>query len=337
MSFDRPWALAALLVLPLLVWLYRVVQRRRMAYAMRFTNLAVLAPLAGRRSWRRLVPPVLAVLALAALIGATARPQVRGLVAHDRATVVLVLDVSGSMEARDVKPSRLGAAQNAIRVFLDKAPKRLRVGLIVFAGFPQVASPPTTNHEQVRASLDSLGQYSSFGGTAIGDAIAEAVVLGRQTLARDAEAAPVAPDTPDATKSLVSILFLSDGAQRQGVLQPLDGAGRAKAAGMPVYTIALGTPHGTITRRFGGQFGGLPRTIQVPPDPETLKAIAETTGGEFYNATSANALQSAYAKLGSRLGRKPADKEITYAFLAVAAGLLLGAGALSLLWSPRLP
>jgi Ca-activated chloride channel homolog len=333
-SFERPWALVVLLALPLLVWLYVLAQRRRMRYSMRFTNFAVLAPLVQRRPWRRFVPAVLALLALSALTAATARPQVRGLVAHDRATVVLVLDVSGSMEAKDVKPSRIGAAQDAIRRFLDKAPRRLRVGLIVFAGFPQVAAPPTTNHKLVRASLDSLGQYSSFGGTAIGDAIAEAVVLGRQTLAADAEAA-----TPDTARQLVSILFLSDGAQRQGVLQPLDGAGRAKAAGMPVYTIALGTPNGTITRRFGGPFGGGggPRTIAVPPDPETLKAIADTTGGEFFNATSSEALQSAYEKLGSKLGRKPADKEITYAFLAVAAALLTGAGVLSLLWSPRLP
>jgi Ca-activated chloride channel family protein len=332
-SFDRPWALVALLALPLLVWLYVLAQRRRMRYSMRFTNLAVLAPLVQRRSWRRLVPAVLALLALAALTAATARPHVRGLVAHDRATVVLVLDVSGSMEAKDVKPTRIGAAQDAIRRFLDKAPRRLRVGLIVFAGFPQVAAPPTTNHDLVRASLDSLGQYSSFGGTAIGDALAEAVALGRQTLAADAEAAE-----PDTARQLVSILFLSDGAQRQGVLQPLDGAGRAKAAGMPVYTIALGTPNGTITRRFGGPFGGSgPRTIAVPPDPETLKAIADTTGGEFFNATSSNALQSAYEKLGSKLGRKPADKEITYAFLAAAAALLVAAGALSALWSPRLP
>jgi Ca-activated chloride channel family protein len=332
-SFERPWALAALLALPLLVWLYRLAQRRRMRYSVRFTNLAVLAPIVPRRSWRRLVPAVLALLALAALVAATARPQVRGLVAHDRATVVLVLDVSGSMEAKDVKPSRLGAAQGAIRSFLDRAPRRLRVGLIVFAGFPQVAAPPTTNHKLVRESLDSLGQYSSFGGTAIGDAIAEAVVLGRQTLAGDAEAVQ-----PNTARELVSILFLSDGAQRQGVLQPLDGAGRAKAAGIPVYTIALGTPEGTITRRFGNAFGGGgPRVIQVPPDPETLKAIAETTGGEFFNATSSQALRSAYEKLGSKLGRKPADKEITYAFLAAAAALLVGAGALSALWSPRLP
>jgi Ca-activated chloride channel family protein len=331
-SFDRPWALAGLLALPLLVWLYRVAQRRRSRYAVRFTNLDVLAPLVARRSWRRLLPALLVLLALASLTTAVARPNVPGLVARDRATVVLVLDVSGSMEARDVKPSRLGAAQNAMRVFLDRAPRRLRVGLIVFAGFPQVAAPPTTKHELVRQSLDSIGQYSSFGGTAIGDAIAEAVALGRQTLASD----PEAGGTGD-TRNLVSILFLSDGAQRQGVLEPLDGAGRAKVAGMPIYTIALGTPNGTITRRFGGPFGGGPRTIAVPPDPETLRAIAETTGGEFFEATSSDALHSAYEKLGSKLGRRPADKEITYAFLAAAAVLLVGAGLLSALWSPRLP
>jgi Ca-activated chloride channel homolog len=332
MSFDRPWALVALLALPLLVWLYVLVQRRRARYAVRFTNLAVLQPLVARRSWRRALPPILVLLALASLTTAVARPNVRGLVASDRATVVLVLDVSGSMESRDVKPTRIGAAQEAIRVFLERAPRRLRVGLIVFAGFPQVAAPPTTKHELVRQSLDSLGQYSSFGGTAIGDALAEAVVLGRQTLAADPEASG-----PGDTRNLVSILFLSDGAQRQGILEPLDGAGRAKAAGMPVYTVALGTPNGTITRRFGGPFGGGPRTIPVPPDPETLKAIAETTGGEFFEATSSKALRSAYEKLGSKLGRKPADKEVTYAFLAAAAALLVGAGLLSALWSPRLP
>jgi Ca-activated chloride channel family protein len=332
-SFDRPWALAALFALPLLVWLYVRLQRRRARYAVRFTNLEVLAPLVPRRSWRRLVPAVLVLLALASLTTAVARPNVPGLVARDRATVVLVLDVSGSMEAKDVKPSRLGAAQNAMRVFLDRAPRRLRVGLIVFAGFPQVAAPPTTKHELVLESLNSIGQYSSFGGTAIGDAIAEAVSLGRQTLASDPEAGGPAADTD----KLVSILFLSDGAQRQGVLQPLEGAGRAKAAGIPVYTIALGTPNGTITRRFGGLFGGGPRTIPVPPDPDTLRLIAETTGGEFFNATSADALHSAYAKLGSKLGRKRADKEITYVFLAAAAVLLVGAGLLSALWSPRLP
>ena len=333
MSFDRPWALVALLLVPLVAALLLLLERRRNRYAVSFTNLAVLAPLVERRPWRRYVPPALLLAALAALAIALARPHHQGLVAHERATVVLVVDVSGSMEARDVKPTRLGAAQDAIRVFLDRAPSRLRVGLIAFAGFPQVAAPPSTNHELVRESLDSIGEYSSFGGTAIGDALAEAVALGRRTIAADPDAVE-----REGVKGLVSILFLSDGAQRRGILQPADGAERARAAGIPVYTVALGTPNGTLTRDFGGPFGGYGRrTIPVPPDPATLRAIAERTGGEFFAATSAEALESAYSKLGSKLGRRPADVEITYVFLGAAAVLLLAAAAASALWSPRLP
>jgi Ca-activated chloride channel family protein len=129
------------------------------------------------------------------------------------------------------------------------------------------------------------------------------------------------------------VLFLSDGSQTRGVLQPLEGAARAKAARIPVYTIALGTPEGTITRYFGG----FQRTIPVPPDPETLSAIAEETGGKFFDARSAQAVRSAYAHLGSTLGRVPGHREITFAFLAAAAALLVGALGLAALWSPRLP
>jgi Ca-activated chloride channel family protein len=135
------------------------------------------------------------------------------------------------------------------------------------------------------------------------------------------------------TKGLVSILFLSDGHQTRGELQPLEGAARAHAAGIPVYTVALGTPNGVLKR----DFGGFQRTIPVPPDPATLRAIANDTGGKFYEARNAGALEDAYAKLGSRLGRAPGKTEVTYGFLAGAAGLLLAAGLLSVLWSPRLP
>jgi Ca-activated chloride channel family protein len=333
-TFDRPWALAALLALPLLVWLYVVVQRRRARYAVTFTNLAVLREVARGRAWRRYVPPVLVLLALAALVGGFARPQVRGLVPQDRATVVLVLDVSRSMEARDVKPTRLGAAKRAIRLFLDRAPERLRIGMVVFAGVPQVASPPTTDHEQVSASLDNLGDYATFGGTAIGDALSMAVDVGRETLERDRSDAETAPAGGD-DENLVSILFLSDGAQREGVLQPLEGAQLAKEASMPVFTVALGTPSGTVSG--GGFFPFGSDRISVPPDPVTLRAIAEATGGEFTEARDAETLDDAYEKLGSNIGRKGAEKEVTYAFLLAAAGLLLGAGLLAARWSPRLP
>jgi len=336
MTFDRPWALAALLALPLLAWLYFVLQRRRARYAVSFTNLVVLREVARRRAWRRYVPPVLLLLALAALVGGTARPHVRGLVPQDRATVVLVLDVSRSMEARDVRPTRLGAAKRAIRLFLDQAPDRLRIGMVVFAGVPQVASPATTDHEQVSVSLDHLGDYATFGGTAIGDALSMAVDLGRETLERDRSDAETAPSSgDDAGPSLVSILFLSDGAQREGILQPLEGAQLAKDASMPVYTVALGTPSGTVAG--GGFFPFGADRISVPPDPVTLRAIADTTGGEFTEARDAETLDDAYEKLGSNLGRKTADKEVTYAFLLAAAGLLLGAALLAARWSPRLP
>lgn len=335
MTFDRPWALAALLALPLLAWLYFVLQRRRARYAVSFTNLAVLREVARGRAWRRYVPPVFLLLALAALVGGTARPHVRGLVPQDRATVVLVLDVSRSMEARDVSPNRIGAAKRAIRIFLDNAPERLRIGMVVFAGVPQVASPPTTDHEQVSVSLDNLGDYATFGGTAIGDALSMAVDVGRETLERDRRDAETAPSGDDEGSSLVSILFLSDGAQREGILQPLEGARIAKDASMPVYTVALGTPNGTVSG--GGFFPSGQDRIAVPPDPVTLRAIAQTTGGEFTEARDAETLDDAYEKLGSNLGRRIADKEVTYAFLLAAAGLLLGAALLAARWSPRLP
>jgi Ca-activated chloride channel homolog len=337
MTFGHPYLLLSLLVLPLAVGLYLLAQRRQMRYAVRYTNLEVLAAVAGRRQWRRYVPPAIFLLAVAALCVGLARPHVKSLVARNRATVILVVDVSRSMQATDVKPTRLGAAQAGVRTFLDRAPKNLRVALIAFAGEPQLAAPPTFDHDLVRRSLDELELYSGYGGTAIGDALAAAVLVAKQAVADSRTLASVS--AAPARAGPVTILFLSDGAQTRGELLPLQGAARAKAAGVPVYTIALGTPNGTLARPFGsfGQGGGLGGRAPVPPDPATLKAIAQTTGGQFFNAKSAKALQSAYSKLGTHLGRVPRRHEVTYAFVAIAAGLLLGAGLLSAVWSPRLP
>jgi hypothetical protein len=158
------------------------------------------------------------------------------------------------MESHDVKPSRIGAATAAVRLFLNKVPDRLQVGLIAFAGDPAVAAPPTTDHTLVRQALNTLEWYPSFGGTAIGDALAEAVRLGQEAVGGgngNLASVTAAPDS--ATHGLVSILFLSDGAQTRGQLLPLEGADRARDAGIPVYTVALGTPNGTL------QFGGRPQ------------------------------------------------------------------------------
>jgi Ca-activated chloride channel family protein len=344
MSFERPWLLLTLLVIPLAASLYVLSERRRMKYAIRYTNLDVLASVAGTTYRRRLVPLALFLLALAAACVATARPQSTTLIPRDRATVILVLDVSRSMQSQDVKPTRLGAATEAVRTFLGRVPKRLQVGLIAFAGDPAVAAPPTRDHDLVRKALDTIQWFPSFGGTAIGDALAAAVELGQQAVGGQngnlASVTSAAPDTQ--TRGLVSILFLSDGAQTRGELEPLQGAERAKAAGIPVYTVALGTPNGTLTFGGGGPpGGGFPgfgsRRVPVPPDPETLKQVADRTGGRFFAARDAKSLRSAYSKLGSELGRRPGKSEISYRFLALAAALLVAAGLLSAVWSPRLP
>ena len=187
--------------------------------------------------------------------------------------MILVVDTSRSMQAQDVEPTRLGAAQEALRTFLDQAPDDLRVGLIVFAGEAQVATPPTKDHALVETAITDIDQFLVYGGTAIGDALQTAVLLGRQVtdLAPTDDGGVTAPASSHTTRTLaqasscgdekspVSILFLSDGAQTRGLLQPLEGAQLAKEACFPVYTIALGTPEGVIER---GPFGGIPGSPQ---------------------------------------------------------------------------
>jgi Ca-activated chloride channel family protein len=344
--------LLGLLALPAALAIWRLAERRRMRYAIRYPNLDVLASVAGERQWRRLVPPALVLLALTSLVVALARPHVERVFLTERATVVLVVDTSRSMQAEDVAPTRLGAAQEALRGFLDHVPEKLRVALVVFAGEAQVATPPTTDHDLVRIAVDSIDSYLLYGGTAIGDALAQAVEVGRRAVdepPRSGEEIAYRLEEPTrvpaqaagcAERSPASILFLSDGAQTRGVLQPLEGAELAREACIPVHTVALGTPQGTIDPGSFGLFpdpGGFPQRIPVPPDPETMRAIAELTGGEFTEARTAEALAAAYESLGSKLGREPGESEVTFLLVALAAGLLLAAGAISALVSPRLP
>jgi Ca-activated chloride channel homolog len=358
MSFEKPlYLLFSLVVVAAAAAFWIVAERRRQKFTVKFTNLEVLASVAETRSWKRYVPTALFALALVVLLVSLARPTVNRMVANERASVILVVDTSRSMQAEDVPPTRLGAAQEAINLFLKRVPDRLRVGLVVFAGEAQVATPPTSDHDLVQQSVDSIGEFAIYGGTAIGDALQTAVDLGKQSIDAPPEsegqtAAPApAPSSETRSlaqaagcdeKSLVSILFLSDGAQTRGILEPMEGAALAKEACFPVYTVALGTPEGTIQRGFGfgggfGQGGDPNELIPVPPDPETLRAIAETTGGQFTEARTPETLESAYKKLGSSLGREPGQSEITFILVAIAAVLLVAAGVLSALWSPRLP
>jgi Ca-activated chloride channel family protein len=333
MSFEAPALLATLLVVPLAAAGYWLLQRRPPRYAVRFTNLEVLAGVAGRRrAWRRHVPAALLLAALASLCVAFARPTVTVKAPNERASVVLLVDTSGSMRAGDVKPTRLAAAKSAMRSFIERAPSSLRVGIVSFSDEAQVVVPPTVDREQLVQGIDVLGP--GFG-TALGDGIARAVELARAAAGRSGEGGgtSAAPLRDAKGRSLASILLLSDGAQTRGLLSPGQGAERAQAAGIPVYTIVLGTDGGTILAGPPGQ----EQVIPVPPDRETLGAIAEYTGAESFEAESAGALQKVYTGLGSRVGREDRPREVTAAFVAAGALLLASAAGLALVGAPRLP
>jgi Ca-activated chloride channel family protein len=238
---------------------------------------------------------------------------------------VLVVDVSVSMNAKDVAPSRLEAARAAIRTFVSRVPGRVKLGLIAFADDPVVVTAPTTDRKLIANGVDSL---SPGFGTAIGDAVARAVDVVRATAGQAGRAQAASSKEP-----LGAVVLLSDGAQTRGVLAPEDGARLAKNAHIPVYTIALGTLTGTVTIDRGD---GLV-TVPVPPDRATLASIAESTGGTTFAATDADKLASVYRRLGGVVAKTSKPREVTAAFVGVAAALLAASIGLAALWSPRLP
>ena len=320
MTFGTPLLLLGLLLLPLLVLAYRWIQRRPGRYAVRYTNLDVLASVVeSTRSWRRHAGLALFLLALGAMLVGFARPSMTRMADREEATIVLVIDVSGSMQADDVEPTRLEAAQAVVREFMRELPKRFQVGVVAFSETAEVAAPAT---EDRQLAIDAIDYLYPQRGTAIGDGIARGVEV-----ARNAELGTTGAERPAA------ILLLSDGSQTEGILQPLEGAARAKSFTIPVYTIALGTPEGVVEfNRFGGT-----RIIPVPPDKPTLRQIAATTGGRYYEAESIGDLREAYGSMGSLVSQVERKQEVTFAFLAGGLVLLLAAAAVAVVTFPRLP
>jgi Ca-activated chloride channel family protein len=321
--------LLATLSLPLFALAaYLWLQRRPSKYAVDFPNLAVLEAVAGRsRAWRRHLTAAFLLLALTALCIGVARPEMTMSVPDERATVILTLDVSGSMLAEDVKPTRLEAARAAVRRFLERLPERIRVGLILFSSDPTVVAPPTRDRDLV---LEGLGQLVPGFGTAIGDSVARSAELVREATPHP-EAGGAPPTEQQAPPAVV--VFLSDGFQTRGVLTPEEGAQRAQRARVPVHTIALGTDEGVIElERFGER-----RQIPVPPDRPTLARIAAVAGGKSFDVRDADRLSEVYENLGSLVGRVDEKREVTVAFVAAGAALLAVAGAFAGLWMPRLP
>lgn len=316
MSFETPLFLPALVLVPLAVLAYRVAARRRRRYAVRFTALETLAGVAATvPDRRRHAPAALVALAAAALVLAVARPQVSVAVPVERASIMLVTDTSGSMNADDVDPTRMDAARSAAARFVDEVPGRRRVGLVSFSDSASLLQAPTENHDAVKAAIGSL---VADGATATGEGLRLAL---DELRPEDGErAAPGA------------IVLLSDGKRTAG-RDPLPVAREAARLRIPIYTISLGTPGGTLTNP--GQPWMAPQ--QVPPDPGTMRAIARAAGGRAYTVADAARLDAIYQQLGSRLGTRQQDREVTAGF-AGAGLLLLGAAvALGLRRRPRLP
>jgi Ca-activated chloride channel homolog len=327
--FDSPWLLLLFLLVPLVVAFVLWIDRREAKYTVAFTNLDVLSSVAASRrsTWRRWVPLALFLLALAFATTALGRPNAPVTTASSRATVVLLVDVSGSMRADDVKPTRLGAAQEAMSVFLDHVPKRVRVGLVSFSTSPQLLVPPTTNRQIMREGIDLLEPES---GTALGDGLQDAVSTVLSSVGRHA---------PRGKSGHIpaAIVLLSDGAQTRGALAPLQGAQLAKQAGIPVYTIALGTRGGVLHDQGGFGFGFGGGSFPVPPDPETLAEISSATGGIAYQAQSAEKVQAVYKRLSNSVATHQQRREISSWFAGAAAFFLLGSLAAAKATGERLP
>jgi Ca-activated chloride channel family protein len=318
LAFGAPLWLLALVLVPVAVLLRIALDRRAERHAVRFPGATVLAGVVGTQAaWRRFVPLALFLVALATLVVALARPERTVAVADERASLMLVLDGSRSMEAVDVSPTRLGAARDAALAFVDQLPERVRVGVATFNDRPLTVVRPQADKDVTRGVIRDL---QPIGGTATGDALQAALdALPRR---RAGVTAPGAPPS--------AIVLLSDGQATVGI-DPVRVARNAGSARVPVYTISLGTPDGTVE---GGPFG---QPLPVPPDPETMREIAEVSGGQAYEVDDGDRLKEIYERLGNQLATKREQREITAGFAGAGLALLVAAVALGLRWNGRLP
>jgi Ca-activated chloride channel family protein len=317
-SFSSPIVLLGLVAIPVLIWWYVSQQRGRARAAEAFAAPALTPSVTPRRpGWRRHAPMLVFAIAIAVLIVAAARPQRTVAVPVTSAAIMLTNDVSSSMAATDVKPSRLGAAQRAAQRFVAGVPASVLVGQIEFARRPILLQSPTTDHALTQAGIAQL--RPGGGGTAVGDTIATALRVLTKLPTRGGKRPPGA------------IVLLSDGASNVGS-NPLVAARQAKAQHIPIYTIALGTPTGTIPIKRGGQTVNTP----VPVSSQELGQIAATSGGRAYTAANSANASTVYAHLATQLGHKKVKREITAGFAGAGLVMLLFGSVLSLRWFGRL-
>ncbi|KAF1043128.1 VWA domain-containing protein [Xylophilus sp.] len=350
MTFLWPEFLWLLLALPLLIALYVLLLLRRRRLAVRYASLSIVREAAGfGHAWRRHVPPVLFLLALAAMLVAAARPLATLALPSQRQTIILAIDVSGSMRAADVKPNRLAAAQQAAKAFIKDLPRHVRVGVVAFAGSAQLAQLPTQNHDDLFSAIDS---FQLQRGTATGngimlslaalfpDAGIDIASLGQPTAgfpraqpidrvtaedpARGIKPAPV----PPGSYTSAAIIMLTDGQRTTGV-DPIEAAQVAADRGVRVYTVGVGTVDGE-TIGFEGW------SMRVRLDEDTLKTVATRTAAEYFYAGTAADLHKVYETLSSRLTVEKKETEVASLFALLAAGLALLSALLSLWWFNRI-
>jgi Ca-activated chloride channel family protein len=346
MTFLWPDMLWLLVAVPALVAVYMLLLRRRKKAALRYASLSMVkeAMGAGQR-FRRHVPPLLFLLALATMIVAVARPAAIVTLPTQQETIILAMDVSGSMRAKDVEPNRLVAAQEAAKAFVANLPRDVRVGVVSFAGTAAVVQPPTHSREDVRAAID---RFQLQRGTAIGSGIILSLATifpeagidvsesiyernARRSLPLDPGRTPEKKEfTPVAPGSYASaaIILLTDGQRTTGP-DSLEAARMAADRGVRVFTVGVGTPNGEVIGFEGWSF-------RARLDEDTLKAIADLTRGEYFHAGTALDLKKVYQGLNARLVFEKKPTEITALFSAAAAVLAFLSALLSLLWFHRI-
>jgi len=323
MSFQHPVLLIALLIVPAAVagWIW--LERRRGERAAAWSSPALLPNmLTSKPGRRRFVPLVLFLVGLTLLLAGFARPEATLTVPREGATVVLALDASGSMAAKDVKPSRLAAADAAVTQFVKDLPSKYRISLVTFSSRPTVKVPPTYDHKLI---LQALPTKTELEGSAVADGAATAVLVASKAVGKSKPGAPHPP---------AAVLLVSDGAQNSGRLKPADAIAQARKLDVPVSTISLGTADGIVYQKLPGS-----KYIEqhaVPAQPAQLRALAQGTNGRFFRATSATALKQVYKDLGSRLAHQHKKREITQWWALGAMGFILGGALLSGVWFRRL-
>jgi len=323
-----------LILVPVLIVMYILAQRRRQRYALRYASLSLVREALGRGpGWRRHVPPALFIVSVAVMFFALARPASVVTLPSQEGTVILTMDVSGSMRADDLKPNRLEAAKTAARAFVDKQPQGVKIGVVSFSDNAFVVQAPTDDKEAV---LRAINRLTPQRGTAIGsgmltslDAIFEEANGEGAAYNSSAEPTPTPTPLPRGQYEPAIVVLLSDGESNRGP-RPMEVVDQLAARGVRVYTVGVGSVQGTVLHTQG-------RSIRTRLDEETLKRVAEATEGMYYNASTEQDLQAIYENLSTHLVFRKQQTEITAFFTGVAVALSLIAGILSLLWFNRLP